>query len=570
MNDDTCLETRFRHLRNELQLLREEYRGKAHNYYELYSRMEEKVEERTAELRELQRKLEVKNRQLEIIFDSSPVIMFYMNARGEYVRVNRRFAAMLGMSVTEVAGKTHAELFSQPGAGPLGEYPGMLSSVRPVYNINARVKTPEGERELIVDRVPDLDEQGQVRGVMGFATDVTELKRAEAERRSLQKRIARAEKMEAIGLLAGGVAHDGNNILTGISGYLELLNMRIPEEDPNRKYIQGTLEASRKMGQLIDDLLTLTRSVVTRKKVLNLNEVVLDYLSSPMCTNLQSRHAGMLIEEQLQPGLLNIRGVSSHLVKLLMNLVTNAAEAMPEGGTARITTTDQVMDRPVEGYDRTIPEGQYVVLTVSDEGTGIGDADLGRIFEPFFTTKKSGRSGTGLGMALVYGIVKDHRGFIDLHSTPGEGTTFHLYFPVTVEQQKEEGKPRAGEQYLGNGQRILVVDDVDAQRELLSEILSRLGYQVKTAGSGEEAVAYLQKNQVDLVVLDMIMEPGMDGLDTYRRIRALRPGQRALIISGYARTERVTEAQRLGVGRYVKKPYTVETIGKAVRDELIR
>ncbi|MFW6180146.1 MAG: ATP-binding protein [Spirochaetota bacterium] len=564
------MQTRLRHLENELRLLREEYREKARNYYQLYSRMEEKVEERTAELRNLQRALEIKNRQLEIIFDSSPVIIFYVNARGEYERVNRRFAAMVGRPVTDVVGKTPAELFPRQEAGPLGGDPGTLTGAGPACNMPARVSTPEGERELIVDLVPDLDERGVPRGLMGFATDVTGLKRAEAERGSLQKRVARAEKMEAIGLLAGGVAHDGNNILTGISGYLELLNMRIPEDDPNRRYIQGTLEATRKMGQLIDDLLTLTRSVVTRKKVLNLNEVVRDYLGSPMCRNLQSTHPEVRIEEQLQPGLLNMWGVSGHLVKMLMNLVTNAAEAMPKGGEISITTTNRVVDHPVEGYDRTIPEGRYVVLTVADQGTGIKDEDLGRVFEPFYTTKKSGRSGTGLGMALVYGIVKDHRGYLDLRSIPGRGTTFTIYFPVTGKQPEGEGSPLPEAQYLGSGQRVLVVDDVDAQRELLAEILARLGYQVEAVGSGEEAVEYLRDNRADLVVLDMIMDPGMDGLDTYRSISALRPGQRALIISGYARTERVSEAQRLGAGRFVKKPYTVETIGRAVYEELNR
>jgi nitrogen-specific signal transduction histidine kinase/CheY-like chemotaxis protein len=404
---------------------------------------------------------------------------------------------------------------------------------------------------------------------MGFATDVTELKKAEKERRALQDRVARSEKMEAIGLLAGGVAHDGNNILTGISGYLELLNMRIPSDDPNRKYIQGTLEATRKMGQLIDDLLTLTRSAVTRKEIISLNDVVTDYLSSPMCKSLLGIHEKVRIDERLQPSLLNIMGVSSQLVKLVMNLITNAAEAMPGGGSIEVTTSTHVLDQPVEGYDRSIPQGQYAALTVSDQGTGISDSDLSRIFEPFFTTKKTGRSGTGLGMALVYGIVKDHKGFIDVKSEVGKGTTFTILFPVTMKEPVEESGELPG-QYLGRGQRILVVDDVSSQRALLSEILTRLGYVVEAVSSGEEAIEHLKKEKADLVVLDMIMDPGIDGLETYRRILDLHPGQRALVVSGYAKTERVSEAQRLGAGPYLKKPYTLQNIARAVQEELSR
>jgi CheY-like chemotaxis protein len=193
--------------------------------------------------------------------------------------------------------------------------------------------------------------------------------------------------------------------------------------------------------------------------------------------------------------------------------------------------------------------------------------DLDKIFEPFYTKKVMGRSGTGLGMAVVWGTVKDHDGYIDVQSTEGKGTTFTLYFPVTRQEASKEEAGLSIEDYMGNGQSILVVGDVEESRELASEMLKKLGYSVTQVSSGEEAVDYMKKNSVDLLVLDMIMDPGIDGLDTYKKILELYPGQKAIIVSGFPETERVKEAQKLGAAQYIKKPYTLEKIGLAVKQE---
>jgi two-component system cell cycle sensor histidine kinase/response regulator CckA len=221
------------------------------------------------------------------------------------------------------------------------------------------------------------------------------------------------------------------------------------------------------------------------------------------------------------------------------------------------------------GYDD-VAAGDYVILTVSDTGVGISSEDMERIFEPFYTKKVMGRSGTGLGMAVVWGTVKDHTGYIDIESTEGKGTTFTLYFPATREEVAKDQSPVSIEDYRGKGESIVVVDDVEEQREIASRILKKLGYSVTSVSSGEEAVDYLTDNSADLLVLDMIMEPGIDGLETYRRITEFHPKQRAIIVSGFSETDRVKEAQRLGAGVYVKKPYLLEKIGLAVRDELDR
>ncbi|MDZ7696475.1 MAG: response regulator [Deltaproteobacteria bacterium] len=240
---------------------------------------------------------------------------------------------------------------------------------------------------------------------------------------------------------------------------------------------------------------------------------------------------------------------------------------MPRGGRVVLTTENRTIDTPLGGYDD-VKEGDYVVFTVSDTGTGISPEDLEKIFEPFYTKKKMGRSGTGLGMAVVWGTVKDHNGTIDVKSVEGEGTTFTLYFPATREAVPEVKDRVPVATYAGKGESILVVDDVAQQRELASEMLQQLGYAVKAVSSGEEAVSYLKENRVDLMVLDMIMDPGWDGLETYRKILEIHPGQKAVIASGFSETKRMKEAQRLGAGAYIKKPFLMETLGMAVRREL--
>ena len=221
------------------------------------------------------------------------------------------------------------------------------------------------------------------------------------------------------------------------------------------------------------------------------------------------------------------------------------------------------------GYDD-VEEGDYVVFSISDTGVGILSEDMERIFEPFYTKKVMGRSGTGLGMAVVWGTVKDHKGYIDVQSTEGKGATFTIYFPVTRKALDKDKSLLTIEDYMSKGEVILVVDDVEEQRKIASRMLSKLGYSVTSVSSGEEAVDYMKNNSADLLVLDMIMAPGIDGLETYRRILELHPKQKAIIASGFSETDRVKEAQRLGAGAYVKKPYLIQKIGLAVRAEIDR
>jgi CheY-like chemotaxis protein len=250
-----------------------------------------------------------------------------------------------------------------------------------------------------------------------------------------------------------------------------------------------------------------------------------------------------------------------------MNLVTNAAEAISDIGEIVISTKNRYIDKSLNGFDK-IKEGDYVILCVSDTGIGIPEEDLERIFEPFYTKKVMGKSGTGLGMAVVWGTVKDHKGYIDVRSADGKGTDFTLYFPVIRQELVADQSIVSPNDIMGKGESILVVDDVEDQREIASKILMKLGYSVLSVSSGEEAVDYMKNHSADLLVLDMIMEPGIDGLDTYKKILEIHPNQKAIITSGFSETDRVREAQRLGATAYIKKPYLLDKIAKVVRDEL--
>ena len=398
--------------------------------------------------------------------------------------------------------------------------------------------------------------------------EIQERIRSDRERRSLQERLARSKKMEALGLLAGGVAHDLNNVLSGIVSYPELILMDLPMEDPMKPMIETMQRSGQKAAAIVQDLLALARRGVTHMVVLNLNkDVISDYLASPEFRKLKSYYPEVAVETNLAKDLMNIQGSTIHLRKAVMNLVSNAAEAQPEGGCIRISTRNRYVDKPISGYEE-VNEGDYVVLRVEDDGSGIETEDLDRIFEPFYTKKKMGRSGTGLGMAVVWGTVQDHEGYINVVSHVGKGTCFELYFPVTREKSEQPSKSVTLDNYMGRGETVLVVDDVPEQRKIATTLLKRLNYEVFTVSSGEDAIEFIKENKVDILVLDMIMDPGMDGLDTFRAIRSRLPHQKAIIASGFAENQRVMEAQRLGAGCYIRKPYTIDKIAMALRNEL--
>lgn len=400
------------------------------------------------------------------------------------------------------------------------------------------------------------------------ANEMVEVRiRAAASIERLEQQLVRSRKMEALGVLAGGVAHDLNNVLSAVVGYPDFILANLPATDPNRRYIEKIQASGIKAADIVQDLLTLARRGVVQQVVLDLNAVIEQYLASPEHIKLRTGHPDVRVEVSLAPDLLLLKGSPVHLQKTVMNLVVNAAEAQPNGGVIHIGTENRYIDMPLRGYDR-IEEGDYVVLTVADEGIGIPESDLEQIFEPFFSKKTLGRSGTGLGMAVVWGAVQDHLGYITVSTAEDRGTLFELYFPATQDKLGSALASDSLDDYQGSGQAILLVDDSGEQRELAKAMLDQLGYRTSTATSGEEALQLLAEQSFALLILDMLMGAGMDGLDTYRQALELNPRQQAIIVSGYAATDRVQQAMQLGVRRFVKKPYTLRRLAEAVRETL--
>ena len=563
------LEIQIKHLQNDLRLTKEEYETSTKNFFDIYSNIEKEVEARTRDIKKLQDVLKAKSQELQIILDSSPGMIFYKDTDHKYVRVNKVFSETIGVPIRKIIGETYENLFPEGQSHLHGDDLEVIKTGNPILNKSIIIDTVKGKRQILINKIPYKDINGKVIGIIGFGTDVTDLIKAEAEKRDLKERLSRSQKMEALGLLAGGVAHDLNNVLSGLVSYPDIILLDLPEDSEIREVVLTMQDSGKKAAAIVADLLTLARRNVTKTKTLNINDILTDYFKSPEYKKLKSHHPNAVTATHLEPHLCNIKGSAIHLKKAFMNLISNAAEAFPEVGKIIVSAENRYVDRTIRGYE-SIQEGDYVVVTVEDNGIGISTDDIDRIFEPFYTKKVMGRSGTGLGMAVVWGTVQDHNGYINVESTEGLGATFELYFPVTREQIEKGSDSVKIETYTGIGQKILVIDDVEGQREVASSLLERLNYEVETVSSGEEAVEYMKHNLCDLLVLDMIMDPGIDGLDTYRKILKIRPKQKAIIASGFSETDRVRKAQKLGAGLYIRKPYSLEKLAIAVRDELVK
>ena len=507
----------------------------------------------------------------ELVENANSIIL-RLDKNGNIIFFNEFAQRLLGYSEEEMLGKNAGRIILPPSGPNRLSFKKLRSSLqkdpeRPVVSEN-QTETRSGEKVWIAwTYKPIFNDTGHFMEILCIGNNITELKWASQEKEELRIQLQRAQNMEAIGTLAGGVAHDLNNILSGIVSYPELLLMDLKDDSPLRKPILTIQKSGEKAAAIVQDLLTLARRGVETTEVVNLNSIVSEYLFSPEHARLELNHPNIKIEQNLDHNLLNILGSPVHLSKSVMNLISNAAEAMLDGGHIVITTENRHMDRVKNGFDE-IDKGDYATLVIKDTGIGISPEDMERIFEPFYTKKTMGRSGTGLGMAVVWGAVKDHRGYIDIQSTEGKGTEITLYFPVTRKVFSQEAEMVSIQDFMGKGESILVVDDILEQRQIATEMLEKLGYAVTNLPGGEEAVKYLRNHTTDLLVLDMIMEPGIDGLETYKKILKIHPGQKSIIASGYSESARVKEAQLLGAGTYVKKPYLLEKIGRAIRAEL--
>ena len=411
------------------------------------------------------------------------------------------------------------------------------------------------------------DDGGALQSMLGTLQDITAQKQAQRENRQLQEDLRRAEKMETIGLLAGGVAHDLNNILGAVVGYPELLLRSLAADSDLRQPLEAIKKSGDRAAAIVADMLALARRGVINKQTIDLNAVVRETLTLQEYQRMCAYHPEVEVQASLQAGCLQIEGSAVHLSKMAMNLLSNACEAIERSGTVRLRTSLVDLAHDLKAYE-VIPAGRYAVLEIADSGHGMTADALAHIFEPFYTKKKMGRSGTGLGMAVVWGTLKDHNGYIDISSQPGHGTSMVLYLPLAQRDVPpyEDAPPR--ERCVGNGQTVLVVDDVADQCALAREFLLRLHYNVRTADSGEAALELLSTESFDALLLDMVMDPGIDGLETIEAVRSAHPHLPVVLMTGFADSERVRQALTAGAAICLKKPYRMDDLGWALRQAL--
>jgi PAS domain S-box-containing protein len=535
-----------------------------------YEELEQRIEELESQLEQMDETLRVSVERNRLATSAAKVGVWDWSIKTGEFYLDPNIKAILGYTDDEIPNDVEIwvkYVHPEDSEAVMEAAQACLDGKTPEYIFEHRMLHKDGSIRWILVRGKAIrDQSGNAVRLIGTDADITERKRTEEALRKSEEKLARLNKMESMGLLAGGVAHDLNNILSGIVTYPDLLLMNLPADSEHRKYIEAIRESGLRAVAVVRDLLTVARGVAITKEPLNLNEIVKEYLLSPELDKLEQLHRTAIFKTRLDTELLNISGSKAHLRKVLMNLVSNAAEALKNSGNITISTMNRYVDRPIKGYSD-VNEGEYVVLSVSDDGPGILPDDLDRIFEPFYTKKIMGRSGTGLGLAVVWNVIQDHKGYLDVKSSEN-GTTFDLYFPITREIISGKDLSAPVKDYKGKGETILVVDDVASQLEIACEVLTALGYQAKAVSSGEEAVAYLKENTVDLILLDMIMDPGINGRETYQRIIKIHPNQKAIIVSGFAETDDVREALKLGAGQYIKKPVTIEKLGLAVREEL--
>ncbi len=417
------------------------------------------------------------------------------------------------------------------------------------------VVTAKGSRRnLHLSISPRFDESGNYAGAFGAVLDITETRR-------LQDLAERARRLETAGQVAGQVAHDFNNLLGPLLAYPDLIRAELDPDHRVLTYLQDIATAATQMADINQQLLTLGRRGHYNQAPLNLNHLIREALDR---TDIIPKN--VTVDARLDEDIMNVRGGAAQLDRVLLNLIGNGVDGMDGVGRLTIKSQNYYVDTQARSYER-IPRGEFVKITVSDTGSGISADVISKIFDPFFTTKTSDRKrGSGLGLSVVHAVVRDHQGYIDVSSRPGEGTSFYLYFPITRDEVEIVDSP----ELAGGDESILIVDDDSLQRDVSAALLGKLGYRVQTVSSGEEALRRLGEESFDLLVLDMVMPPGMDGADTFERVRSTCAGQKAIIVSGFAETARVQRAQKLGAGEFVKKPLSMEAIARAVRRELDR
>jgi len=528
-----------------------------------------RMEAREDENKRIAQALRDREQQMRLLAENIPGVIYLSRNDSRYtpVYLNNQVQALTGYAKTDFleGGLAFVDLTHPEDFAWMPEIVRRALADRRSFHCIFRLKHRSGEYRWVEMYGAGIRRGEEIVLIEGYLVDITERKRTEEEKGRLEEQLRHAQKMEAVGTLAGGVAHDFNNLLQAVQGYAEILLQEKSEGDPGYREIKEITRAAKKGAELTKHLLTFSRRVEGKRRLLDLNHEVnqaLELLERTIPKMIQ-------IEVRGAADLKIIRADPNQMEQVLMNLVVNAKDAMPEGG-GRITieTQNVALD---EAFCKTKPEvkpGDYVMLKVSDTGVGMERETLERIFEPFFTTKAPGE-GTGLGLSVVYGIVKAHDGHIWCTSNPGTGTIFEIYFEA-IQALAETPELHELERTIPGGtETVMLVDDEDYIRDIGLQMLTSFGYTVLTAADGETALEIYRrkKDEIDLIILDLIM-PGMSGRQCLGELLKMNPQARVLVASGYSPDVSTRGIIEGGAKGFISKPYEMKEILRGVREVL--
>ncbi len=502
------------------------------------------------------------------LLETIPIPVFYKDTAGRYLGCNKAFEDLFGQTKEQMLGKSVFDVATPELAQIYHAKDIELFEEPRVQVYESRVEDANGVvHEVIFHKASFIDSNGAISGLIGVILDITERKRAEAEREKLQSQLNHAQKIESVGRLAGGVAHDFNNMLSVILGYAELALSKVAPSDPLHKALREIFNAAMRSAEITRHLLAFARKQTIAPKVLDLNETVEGML----------KMLRRLIGEDINlawlpgPGLWPVKLDPSQMDQVLANLCVNARDAVTGVGKITIETGTATVDDAYCAEHADFIPGDFVVLSVSDDGCGMNKETLSHIFEPFFTTKGEGQ-GTGLGLSTVYGIVKQNEGFVNVYSELGTGTTFSVYLPRHVGAITGD-EPTNNPALIppGHGETILIVEDEAAMLELYGAMLETLGYAVLTANTPGEALqlAKTHAGKVNLLITDVVM-PEMNGRDLANALHTLLPDLKILFMSGYTANV-IAHRGILDEGvRFIQKPFSIKDLAAKVRDTLGR
>jgi PAS domain S-box-containing protein len=516
--------------------------------------------------REIERQLVESELKFRTIFEVTPQIIIIMDSSGRLLEANSQFNNYAVCSVEEARGCPLHEVLDM-GSKAWKKIISHLASDTKLAGEEIKVTNSSNQTAYLLLFGGPLFIRGQ-KYLLTICIDITERKKAETEKVQLQEKLAVSQKKEALGMMAASMAHELNNILSGLIGYPELMLRDGGLAPAQEAQIMEILDAGQRASMVVGDFMTLSKGVATSKVAVDVNDLVRKSLESSTIRLLLNSIKGKVdIDADLSKEAAVTKGSPVHMRKVVLNLLVNAIEAVGgnKGDKHVSITTKNVKLEENPGAMENFKPGNFVEISVSDNGPGISEEIMGHIFEPFYS--KALGAHRGLGLAIVDLAAKEHGGAVKV-STSESGSVFTVYLPSAEGAKPQVDRARVLADFKGQGERILVVDDMDIQRKLAKKMLKTLGYEPYCVASGEEAVEYLRQSEADLIILDMIMDPGINGRQTYEAILAFKPHQKAIIASGMAENEEVEKAQALGASHFVSKPYTLEDIAGAIHQAL--